>query len=75
MWTRITVYPDRVEICKPFGISKRVIPAKQIAAVVVSPLFGTAAIETSGGAAFGVNIGWRTNLYKFEEAVRGLIAH
>lgn len=71
--TRITVYPDRIEERKPFGFSKRSIGIKQVASIEVSPLFGTAKIETSGGREYKLKIGSRTNLQAFENAVRGLI--
>lgn len=73
-FTKISVYPDRIEERKPFGFSKRVIPIKQISTILVSPLLGTARIETSGGAVHKFNIGFRKNLEAFEEAVRGLIS-
>lgn len=71
--TKITVYPDRIEERKPLGLGKRSIGIKQVASIEVSPLLGTAKVETTGGREYKFNIGSRTNLQAFEEAVRGLI--
>lgn len=71
--TKVIVYTDRIEERKPLGFGKRSIGIKQVASVEVSPLLGTAKVETTGGREYKFNIGNRTKLQAFEDAVRGLI--
>jgi hypothetical protein len=73
LFTKVSVYPDRIEERKPLGLGKRSIGIKQVASVETSPLLGTAKVETTGGHEYKFNIGSRANLQAFEEAVRGLI--